>query len=118
MINLGVISTSAVFEPRTTVTAATDFPRFRDDAAVGAYGNDGCRRGCRCVYVVIGHNTKIKTRKHSLLVCEKIYLPGISIGLTFAGFHSLKPHVISVSVAGTSTVLVPITARSATTGSP
>ena len=37
--------------------------------------------------------------------------------LTFAGLHSLKPPVINISVADTSTVLVPSTARSATTDS-
>ena len=40
---------------------------------------------------------------------------GGSIGLTFAGLHALEPPVISVSVAGTSTMLIPSTARSATT---
>ena len=40
---------------------------------------------------------------------------GGSIGLTFAGLHALKPPVISVSVASTSAVLIPSTARSATT---
>ena len=40
----------------------------------------------------------------------------VSFGLTFAGLDALKPTVISVSVAGTSTILMPSTARSATTG--
>jgi len=35
----------------------------------------------------------------------------------FAYRHALEPPVISVSVAGTSTILIPSTARSATTGS-
>ena len=39
----------------------------------------------------------------------------MGIGLTFAGLHALKPLVINASVAGTSAVLVPSTARSATT---
>ena len=38
-----------------------------------------------------------------------------SYGLTFACLDALKPPVISVFVAGTSTVLIPSTARSATT---
>ena len=42
---------------------------------------------------------------------------GGSIGLTFAGLHALKPCVINVSVASTSAVLMPSTARSATTDS-
>ena len=49
VIELDVTSTSAVSEPRTTATAAADFPRFRDDAAFGTYGTDGCRRGGWCV---------------------------------------------------------------------
>ena len=60
----------------------------------------------------------MKTRKQShCQVCERIYLPGVSLGLTFAGIDSLKPHVISVSVVGTYTILIPSTARSATTAS-
>jgi len=35
----------------------------------------------------------------------------------FAGLDALKPPVTSVSIAGTSTVLIPSTSRSATTGS-
>ena len=37
----------------------------------------------------------------------------ISLELTFAGLHAVKPPVISVSVTGTSAVLKPRTARSA-----
>ena len=40
-----------------------------------------------------------------------------SIELTFAGIHTFKPPVISVSVAGISTVPKPSTARSTTTSS-
>ena len=39
----------------------------------------------------------------------------VSIELTFAGLHALKPAVISVSVVSTSTVPKPSTTRSATT---
>ena len=46
VIELGVTSTSAVSEPRTSATAATSFPRFRDDTAFGAYGAGDRRRGC------------------------------------------------------------------------
>ena len=63
VIKLGVTSTSAVSEPRTTVPAATDFSRFRDDAAFGAYGTDGRRRGWWCVYGGIGQSTNMKARK-------------------------------------------------------
>ena len=41
----------------------------------------------------------------------------LSIQLTFAGLHAIEPPVINVFVTGTSTVLKPSTARSATTGS-
>ena len=46
-----------------------------------------------------------------------IYLHGVSLGLTFAGLESLKPPVINISIARTSTVLEPSTTRSATTDS-
>ena len=45
VIKLGVTCASAVPKPRTTATAATISPRFRDDTAFGAYGSDGRRRG-------------------------------------------------------------------------
>ena len=112
MIKLGVTSTSAVSGPRTTATTTTDFARFRD-AAFGAYGTDCHRRDCWCVYV--GQNTKTKTV--TAWSTRRFYLHGVSSGLTFAGLDALKPPVISVSVASTSTILVPSTARSATTGS-
>ena len=38
----------------------------------------------------------------------------ISLGLTCAGRHALKPLVVNIFIAGTSTVLKPSTARSAT----
>ena len=38
-----------------------------------------------------------------------------SIELTFAGLHAVRPPVINVSVAGSSAVLKPSTARSAAT---
>ena len=41
----------------------------------------------------------------------------ISLELTCAGLHAVKPPVINVSVAGTSAVLKPSTARSAATDS-
>ena len=44
-----------------------------------------------------------------------IYIYGVSLGLTVAGLDALKPPVISVSIADTSTVLIPSTPRSAAT---
>ena len=46
-----------------------------------------------------------------------MYLHVISLGLTFAGLHALKPPVINVTAAGTSAVPKPSTARSAATDS-
>ena len=76
------------------------------------------------VHAGIGQNTKDETQKmkHTRTVtptwsATRIYLPGDSLGLTFAGLDALNPHVVSVSVAGTSTILIPSTPRSATTDS-
>ena len=76
VIKLGVTSTSAVSEPRTTAATATYFPRFRNDPAFGAYETDGRRRNCYCEYVIYvniaqNQNTKMKTRKQSLLGMRK-----------------------------------------------
>ena len=47
-----------------------------------------------------------------------IYKHALSLELTFASSHALKPFVISVAVAGTSsTFFIPSTTRSATTDS-
>ena len=58
MRKLGVTSTSTVSEPSTTATAATSFPGFGDDAAFGAGGTDGRRRGHWYEYVDNGENSK------------------------------------------------------------
>ena len=69
VIHLDITITSAVRKPRTTATATTTPARFGDDAAFEACGTDGPHRCCWCVYVVlyvmIGQNTKIKTRNES-----------------------------------------------------
>ena len=41
----------------------------------------------------------------------------VNLGLTFAGRHALKPPVVNIFIAVTSTVLKPSTARSATAAS-
>ena len=46
-----------------------------------------------------------------------MYLRAVNIELTFAGLHALIPLVINISVADTSAVLIPSTARSTATGS-
>ena len=46
-----------------------------------------------------------------------MYLHASSLELTFAGLRALEPPVVNVSVASTSAVLIPRTARSTTTDS-
>ena len=113
MIKVCVASTSAVSEPRTAATTTTDFARFRNGAALRTHGTDSRLQGCWRLYVGVGQRHKGKS---AITATERrcIYL---SIQLTFAGLHAIEPHVINVFVAGTSTVLKPSTARSATTGS-
>ena len=41
----------------------------------------------------------------------------VGVGLTFADLDALRPHVICISVVDTSAILIPSTARSATTSS-
>ena len=66
----------------------------------------------------LGKTQRKKREKRHCWICARIYLHGFSLGqLTFAGLDALRPPVTSVSVPGTSAVLVPSTARSATTDS-
>ena len=61
VFKIGVTSSSAVSEPRTTATATTVFPRFRDGAAFATYMPDGCRRyDCECLYVAFVKEAKRK----------------------------------------------------------
>ena len=48
---------------------------------------------------------------------HKHYLHVVRLELTLAGLHAIKPLVINVSIACTSTVLIPSTARSTAAGS-
>ena len=66
VIRIGVTSGATVPEPRTAAAAATSFSRFRNDTAFSAYGPYGLRRGCYCVYMDIGQNTKMKIRKQPM----------------------------------------------------
>ena len=54
-------------------------------------------------------------QKNATTVTE--HLHAVSLELTFASLHALKPPVIDISVACTSAVLEPSTARSTTTHS-
>ena len=111
-------STPAVSEPRTATTATTTAAGFLDGAAFGAYGTDVRRGESWCLYADIGQS-KVNTKNYNsdCLLLAKMHTHAIRLGLTFAGLHALKPPVINVSVAGTSAVLEPSTARSATTDS-
>ena len=113
--DIGVTSTSTVFEPGTAATATTAFPRFSDGTALTTYGPSG-RRGCDCwdIYVSIGKKTKRKTLGSQCLVVQ---LHVIRLELTFAGLHAFRPHVNNIFAAASSTLLEPSTARSATTDS-
>ena len=110
MSKLCVASSATVFEPRTAATTTTASTGFRDGATSRTHGTDCRRRDCWCVYVGIGQNAKENENK-------SLHVRGVSLGLTLAGPDALKPIVISVPVPGTSAILIPSTARSATTGS-
>ena len=60
-----VSCTSAVFEPRTTVTATTSFARSLDDAAFGACRTEDRRSDGWCLYVDIGQHDKRKKCSHN-----------------------------------------------------
>ena len=49
---------------------------------------------------------------------NKHVLAVVDLGLTFACLYALRPAVVHISVAGTTTILVPRASRSATTDSP
>ena len=62
VIRVCVVSTSAVFEPRTSATATTSLARFVDGAAFGTYGT--VHRCCSCwcyMRTYIGKRRKEKT---------------------------------------------------------
>ena len=65
----------------------------------------------------------VKTQRYenttTVKVCSArgIYRHKLVLSLTFTGLDALKPPVISVSATETSTILIPSTARSATTDS-
>ena len=71
----------------------------------------------------MGISQNATTRKHgntkivAAWSARGFYLPGVSLEHTFASLDAIKPPVISVPVAGTSTILIPSTARTATTDS-
>ena len=69
------------------------------------------------VFMCVGQGTRREKSYQSLFsLNENVYLHhAVSFELTFAGRHAFKPLVINIIVVGTSTVLKPSTARSATT---
>ena len=68
-------------------------------------------------YAGIGQTQKEGKRYDSAVMCCGGLQHVMSLLLTFAGLDALKPTVSYVSVCSSSTVLVPSTARSATTDS-
>ena len=116
VLKVWVPSTSAVFEPRTAATTTTNLTGFLDSNTFGAYGTGNCC-GCSGSYVEIGQRYKEKKLLYHCLVCARRHLHGINIELTFAGLQALRPPVTNVSVACSSAVIIPSTARSTATGS-
>ena len=125
VIKVCVTCTSAVFEPRTAVTATTSFARSLDDAAFGACRIEDRRSDDWCLYMwILVKTTKRKPLQYnsqqslsSSLREFVLYLHVISLELTFASFDALNPPVINVPVVDTSTILEPSTTGSATTDS-
>ena len=109
-----VITSSTVTEPRTAVTATTRLAGFLNGAAFGAYKFACVRHDCWCSHVSINQ----RSRKSVDSCCwATLYMLSTFARLTFAGCHAVKPRVFHVSVAGSSAVLRPSTAGSATTDS-
>ena len=67
--------------------------------------------------LVLVRDTYTETLKHSLSDTPEDVHEAISLELTFASLHALRPPVVDLCVACTSAVLEPSTARSAATGS-
>ena len=114
MTEFCVTSTPADPEPRPAVTATTAFAGVLHGAAFGAHRTDHSRRRA-CwwgLHVNIGQGYKEKGYNNHSSRLHALYLE-----LTFAGLHALKPFMINISVACTSALFIPGTARSATTDS-
>ena len=112
-------NTSAVSEPRTTAATTATFAGFQNDAALEANETERhCRDSCfERVENGQAHEETNNIMKVTISVSKHAHSV-VHLRLTFAGLHALKPAVIHVLVASTSTILVPSTARSATTDSP
>ena len=68
VVKFCVTSTSTVFEPRTSATATTDFPGFRDGAAFGTHVPDGRRRR-NYWYLCVGIGQKERGGNYSCQAC-------------------------------------------------
>ena len=115
VIKVCVTGTSAGSEPRTAAAATGNFARFLNDSALGAYETHGRCRDCWCWHVENGETCEDKNAMKVTIASKGI---AVHPRLTFAGLHALQPAVTHVSVAGTSTIIIPSTTRSATTDSP
>ena len=127
VLNLFVASgsRSTFFEPRTAAATATHFPGFLDGNAFAAYRTDGdCWRfTCgKLMWEIVkyrerGNEGRRRVGNRPKCNCSRYFIELVSLELTFACLHSVKPPVTQVSVGNTSTLLVPSAARSATTDS-
>ena len=119
VINVCVASTSAVFEPRTSSTATTSLARFVDRAAFRSYRTVNCCRSCwYYMWTFIGQRRKEKNTCDSDCLLTSLHkvvwiAHATSLELTFTCLDALSPPVINITVAYTSTVFIPSTARSA-----
>ena len=69
-----------------------------------------------CSHVENGANMQSETRSiNTVIELTWAYIHGVSLELTCAGLHALRPSVISVHAACTSALLEPSTTGSATT---
>ena len=109
MIKLCVIDSPAVVNPRATATATTYFSRFLDGTAFRVYGPGAVCRAC--------DNFRVGSSQEYNGPLSRVHLHALSLELTFANLYSLRPPVVNISVAESSAVLVPSTARSTTTDS-
>ena len=66
---------------------------------------------------VDNHHYKKKVATKSTLQYTNALNTPVNLALTFAGLYALKPAVLIFDVAKTSAILIPSTARSATTDS-
>ena len=118
VLKLCVAISATASEPGTATTATAKFTGFLNSAALETCAIDVCCSDCCCWHVQSGQIQKTKPLRQAQSSANKNASTPVNLGLTFASLHALKPAVTHVSIANTSAILVPSTARSATTDSP